>query len=454
MNKELKTMLMTEEVDHGGLSRCVIAFYPGLFRHSVELGWLKYNGRYWSGQGARSAVSRAVTNVLEKRRVIFATANEMKKASACRTWNSTIRHCMAVIADMDGIETNATAFDADFDSINCNNGVVNLQDGTLEAHQPGQLFTYCVPVDYNPDADPTMWLEFLTSCGLAFEIIDYLQMAIGYTLTGWTSEEIMFYIWGKTRSGKGTTTEILSTILGKLGAGVDMTTFTAKRTGDTNNFDLAPLKAKRFLAASETARHGQLNPAVIKKITGGDEIYCSFKRKSHFSFRPQFKIWLSSNFPVNIDVDDDAAWGRIRVINYPESFLGKEDKGLKKRLKSKANLEGVLLWAVLGAVAWYKVRDTGLDTPESIVTATKDHREALDSIQQFISSQCVIGDAYFTSGKQLYTAYRDWCNDEGYTAFGRKRFTQSLEKRGHPTKVKRIGAKTTRAYAGIGLLED
>jgi putative DNA primase/helicase len=264
----------------------------------------------------------------------------------------------------------------------------------------------------------------------------------------------MFYLFGLTRSGKGTTMETVNLILGTLSTGVDMETFTSKRYGDTSNFDLAPLKNKRFITASESQRHGQLNPAFVKKVTGGDEIYCSFKRRDHFSYRPQFKIWLTSNFEANTDVDDDAAWGRLRVIHYPKTFLGSEDKTLKKRLQEPESLDAIFAWMVSGAIDWYKQPKRGLPMPEEVAEKTRAHLHALDCVAQFIDQNCVVDADSFTVGAVLYNSYKSWCEDEGYSPFGRKRFTQSLAVRGMDSTVKKVAGTAKRGYSGIGILAD
>jgi putative DNA primase/helicase len=360
---------------------------------------------------------------------------------------------MAQIAKDTRIYTPITFFDQSHDHVNCLNGVIDLSTGRIEAHDPKQLYTYCLNVEYHPDAGkPKEFLSFLNSCGLEQDVVDYLQISLGYSLTGHTSEEVMFYLYGKTRSGKGTTMETINDLFGTLSTGVDMETFTSKRYGDTSNFDLAPLKAKRFITASESQRRGQLNPAFIKKVTGGDEIYCSFKRRDHFSYRPQFKIWLTSNFEANTDVDDDAAWGRLRVLKFPLTFLGNEDKTLKKRLKKTLSKQAIFAWVVQGAQLWYEMRGSGLPMPESVRVATEEHRQLLDTVAQFIDESCLQKADAFTVGSTLYSAYKKWCEDEGHTPVGRKRFTQSLSMKGIETEVKHVGGKSQRVYDGVGLL--
>ena len=447
---EQKVELTQFEIDHEGHALATLLLYDGRFRHNDTHGWLKYNGKFWESEGSRQTVERAITYTLKKRRGLFAEKEEMKKARFCMGWRTTVANTGMMIAKMEGVYTPISWFDKPLDMLNVNNGVINLRTGELSPHDKAQLFTYCLPVDYLPDEEaPKEWLGFLDSVGLSDDVVSYLQIAVGYSLTGFTSEEVMFYLHGETRSGKGTFTEVINHMIGDLSTGISMETFTSKRMGDTSKFDLAPLKMKRFVTASESTENGKLNPATIKSVTGGDEIYCSFKRKDHFSYRPQFKIWLTSNFPVNVDVDDDAAWGRLRVIRFNNSFLGKEDKTLKDRLKEPKSLEKILKWAVDGARDWFVLKTTGLPLPKEVEAAVKEHRLLLDGIGQFIDQDCELGDAFFIEGKVLYKEYKAWAEDEGHYVVSRKKFTQSLSKKGILSKPQKVKKVNKRGYVGI-----
>jgi D5 N terminal like len=160
------------------------------------------------------------------------------------------------------VSTSIESFDCDPDTLNCRNGVLDLRAGMLEPHTRSQRFTYCLPVEYGP-SDCSEWLDYLNGViGGGQEVIDYLQMALGYSLTGHTREEILFYPFGPTRSGKGTFAETFMELLPRpLSTMVDFNSFTAKREGDVSNFDLAPLKPSRLIFASESNRSQSLNPA-------------------------------------------------------------------------------------------------------------------------------------------------------------------------------------------------
>ena len=449
---EEKTILEKSGGDHLGHAQCVQFMNPDKFVFNDEFGWLRYNGTHWTRSNAQGRLEQAITNCLSFRQqlgVMLQNETLIKKSfQTAANMTGTLK----LFRTLPGAYEDVEVFDADPDLINCKNGVVNLRTGEILPHNPRLYFTYCLPVEYDPDADPFEWVDFLSSAVDDDEVLEFLQAAIGYTLTGHTTDEILFYIYGPPRSGKGTFTETLLALLRRpLAAEVNFETFTDRRDGDTNNFDLAPLKPCRFVAASESSRYASLNAAKVKQVTGGNYVYCSFKHKTHFSYRPQYKIWLSSNYKTNVDVDDNAAWGRLRVIEFPTSHLGTEDKTLKTRLRSPDALTGLLKWAVDGAKRWYD-DDDALKPPAAVVRAGKEARDDLDIIGQWIVERCTLEDAQaFTTIAVLHQDYSNFCDENGYKSKGGRQFGKTLELKGYANESRRLGGKVRRGRVGIAI---
>jgi putative DNA primase/helicase len=181
-------------------------------------------------------------------------------------------------------------------------------------------------------------------------------------------------------------TETLLALMGGLAKTADFASFTKR--DDYQNFDLAGLRNARLVVAGEGMRANELNAAKIKLLTGGDEVSCAHKHRDIFTYRPQYKLVLVSNHKLNVDVDDDAAWARVRVVEFPNSHLGEEDIGLKRRMRQPENLRGVLAWLVQGARTFYEylARGQAIPTPSIVQAATREHREALDFVGQWIGA--------------------------------------------------------------------
>jgi putative DNA primase/helicase len=361
-------------------------------------------------------------DTLRRRRVAAANAQALAAANADRaaavTAEQLVEACKVTKAHVQGClylfeslvtEQNADTFDSEPDLLNVQNGVLHLRTGTLAQHCPRQRFTYVLPVAYDPEADVSAWHNFIhEAVGGNDEVCHFLQRATGYGFTGHTREEKLLYLYGQPRAGKGTYAETIQKLLPHpISAAVDFNSFTARRDTDTQNFDLAPLRPARIVFASESNKYQALNPAKIKQLTGGDSVYCAFKHKDHFRYRPQYLVILLSNHEVRSDAEDDALWGRILVVHFPVSHLGAEDTGLKARLQLPEHLQGLLRWVVEGAMEWYR---DGLQPPEKVRQATQQQRDAQDYARQWANDSCIFHASAWTSSKALMESYREWCD--------------------------------------------
>ncbi len=438
--------------DHGNAS-VVNRLHPDAFAFCDALGWMANAGTHFTTENAERSVNLTVTGTLIQRRLaaVKAQREDVVKGTVPTTSRKN------AVKDMykDLVVTSLGEFDKDPDVLNCANGVVDLRTGELVAHGSSNRFTYCVPTPYIPHAQPDMWLKFLSeSVGDYDQIAEWLCMAYGYAITGQTTEECMFYAEGPTRSGKGTFALSQLELLGyPLATSVDFSTFTAKRDGNSQNFDLADLRAARLIVAAESGRYSSLNEAVVKNITGNDQIRCAHKHRDFFTYTPQFKIWLSSNYPIKGDVDDDAFWGRVRVIRFPNSHLGSEDKTLKRRLASPENLLGILAWAVEGAKRWY-ASPQGLVTPKAVAVATQKARDELDHVQQWLEECAEPSIGNTVTNALLYTSYQNWCEENGHTPKKAAAFGRALASKGFEAGYKKVMGRSVRAYHNLALIED
>ena len=450
--------LLTAGLHDEGNAQCTHERHGRKFLYNDAYGWLSYTGTHWATEGAEAAVERAITETLQAR---IAAAN----AAGAEQWGSVIVKCIPNHNRVTGAKNQlrslvyapVSSFDNNPDLLNCKNGVVDLRTGMLLPHDIDQRFMYCISTAYKPEAARSthyqQWAEWLTNA-TSKEQADWLQMAQGYSATGHTREEILLYLHGPTRSGKGTYTSAMLRLFGEpLAKAVQFSMFTAVRGGDDQNFDLAPLKPCRFIAASESRQYERFNEAKVKQITGGDSVSCAFKHRDHFTYTPQFKIWLSSNHPINADPDDDAVWGRFRAIEFPNSYLGKEDKGLKLSFQSPEMLEAILVWLVIGSQRWYALGNAGLPEIESSRRIKEAHRGNLDNIAAWLEETCSVGGDVFTPHQSLYLSYEKWCNENGVEPKKQKGFTQSLERKGYRAGRSRLAdGKQTRGFYGIALI--
>lgn len=446
--------LLSHPPDDAGHALTFLELHPDRFLHADAVGWLHWTGTHWKADGAEAELHQAIVDMLRARRVAA--------VQAVPAVEGLVRACVASRSRVLGVafavgmysHANIDDFDTDVDLLNVANGVLDLRSGNLTPHDPAQRFTYCLTTEFDPAADYTRWVDFLRVVVDGGQpVIDYLQEFFGYALTGHTREECLLYLFGKTRAGKGTISEVLQKLMGRpLSAAVAFSTFVRRREAGDQGFDLAPLKAARLIVASESNERDTLNSGTVKALTGGDWITCAYKNRDQFSYRPIFKAMMLSNFEIRADPDDAALWGRVRVVHFPLSFLGREDKLLKDSLQSPDSLRGVLAWCVEGAMRWY-ASPAGLVTPDRVRLAVEEHRGKADDIGQWLDDCCRATPGAWTANGSLYTSYKAWCFDNGLAAKAVNKFGAALASKGYKTGVvQRVGLSTARGVEDLEIV--
>lgn len=440
--------------DDQGNAEAVKHFFGPYISYNEAFGWMCWNGTHFAP--SIQQINNLIVSVLRRR---AHAAKALDREDIGKISTAMAGRVAAARTQLENLcYVDVGEFDNEPDLLNCLNGVVDLRTKKLYKHEPGYHFTWCSPVAYKADArerQDVPWHAFLETTVPNRETREYLIKALGYSITGHISEECLFYIFGPPRSGKGTLTETLLAILPRpIAMEVDFNTFTAKREGDTQNFDLAPLKPARLVFASESNKYQSLNPAKVKALTGGNYISCAFKHKDTFSYQPQYSIWLSSNHDTNADPDDDAIWSRVKCIEFPNSQLGREDRSLKRRMQSPENLECVLACLIEGAYQWYECGAHGLDTPDEVKKQTQAQRAAQDAVGLWLEECCEREAGAWTSNALLMQSYENWCEANGFEAKKAKGFTQSLAAKGYETGERKYASdgKRTRGVTGLKLL--
>ncbi len=414
--------------------------------------WLVWDGQRWSKDDAGHVVRLAKETV----RAIYVEAaqagdDEVRKAIAKHALRSEgearVRAAISLAESEPGIPTTPDQLDQHRWLLNCRNGTLDLRTGELRPHDRDDLLTQLSPVAFDPDATCPTFMAFLDRimAGNA-GLIRFLQRAVGYSLTGDTSERVLMILHGEGRNGKSTLLEVVRGILGGYAVRTPTETLLAKRDSTIPN-DIAKLKGARFVSASESDEGRRLDEAKIKDLTGGDTISARFMRGEWFDFLPEFKLWLGTNHKPVIRGTDRAIWDRIRLVPFAVRIPDEEqDKQLRVKLLAEA--PGILAWAVRGSLDWQR---DGLGEPQEVKTATAGYRAEMDVLGAFLEDCCIIAPNAQCPAKDLYASYQTWCEETGEKALTQKAVGQRLGERGFESG-RLAGGQRTRVWKGISLI--
>lgn len=233
--------------------------------------------------------------------------------------------------------------DSDDMLLNTPEATYDLRQGTKEqqVHNPEDYITKMTAVSPS-DKGQGLWQETLATffCHDQ-ELIDYVQKIIEMAAIGKVYQEHMIIAYGGGANGKSTFWNTIARVLGsysgKLSA--DALTMSNKRNVSP---ELAELKGKRLVIASEMAEGMRLNTAVVKQITSTDEIQAEKKYKDPFHFVPSHTLVLYTNHLPKVGANDDGTWRRLVVIPFNAKIIGLgNQKGIRESLRSRLTIRKI-----------------------------------------------------------------------------------------------------------------
>lgn len=415
--------------------------------------WIRWDGAIWAwckGNEGLDAAKRAAEEVLRRATEEFkkdpgSTEAKRKVAHAQQSFNlkrlESMQVCAAAEAGMHVGEM--YELDADPMLLGCSNGVIDLRTGQLQEPQREMLITKQVAADYLPDAPCPNWERFLQQVMLEDEeTIGYLQKAVGYTLTGMVSEEVMHFAFGGGRNGKSVLANILRRLFNDYAVVAPAEMLMNRDRGSGANNDVARLVGARLLLANETRNGQAMDDLTLKTLVSTENISARFLHKEYFEFKPTHCIWMRGNHKPLIRDESEGAWRRIRLIPF-ELDLAPEDVDAHLEEKLWAEREGILAWAVRGCLRWQK---EGLNPSPRIKSASATYRKDCDLFGEFLEDNCILDRSAKIIQQALWLDYQEWCSESGVRPGSKKAFTRRLEERGVLSGAY-IGKD--RAYLGI-----
>ncbi|NIA31744.1 MAG: hypothetical protein GWP06_17770, partial [Actinobacteria bacterium] len=380
--------LHAENLTDAGNGKRLLRHFGEDLRFVPEAGrWIIYDdGRWeWDRDGGIFRCAKKTTDLM---------IQEARKTNDDGQRQRLIKHALAsensfrlkAMIDLGSTEQKAvlhqSSLDRDPDLLGIANGVLNLKTGEIRPGRRDDYMTKKSNVEMTGSAGGCpVWLSFLERVLDGSEdLINYLQRAIGYTLTGHTSEQCLFFLYGTGANGKSTFLNVLRGLMGDYCKIIDPETIMFNSNSGGATPELARLMGTRAVITNEIDEGKRLAENRIKQMTGGDIMIARHLYREPFEFKPEFKIFMAGNHKPTIKGTDHAIWRRIHLIPFTVTIL-KNEQDHKLADKLKAELPGILHWAVEGAQEW---RKHGLQPPRQIKAAVDDYRDEMDTMGHWL----------------------------------------------------------------------
>lgn len=293
---------------------------------------------------------------------------------------------------------------------------------------------------------PKRWLAFLDSLKLDEISIQLLQEWFGYVLSGdvWAQKGLV--IIGPPRAGKGIIGHILSELVGQLMVAPPALHMLGRE------FGLEQLLNKRLCLVSDARLSNRIDAAAViealLRIVAADSVSVARKYRGAVNVVLRTRVMILSNEMPQLGDNSNAINTRFLLLELTESFLDREDTGLKDALLEE--LPGIALWAMTGYQR-LRIRGAFLE-PESSKQARQDWYEENNPVAQFVADRCEVKPGVRVEPDDLHKAYAEWAQERGMPELKSNALSRRLVGTVGAKKITRDKVQGKRFLVGITLL--
>ncbi len=302
----------------------------------------------------------------------------------------------------------------------------------LRPHTPEWFSCNCLPVDYQPGADCSFWVDTLNVLLLEDQQrINLLQEWAGYCLWRGFNAQKFLILCGDGGTGKSTVLAALMALLGE----DNCISITFSANGD-DRFVYGPTLGKMLAFSADTSKIDRLAEGPFKSFTTGESMTFEDKFCPKFTAKPTAKLMFATNELPHFSDKSDGIWRRPLYVPM-EHKVSEEDKvpGMDAVSFWEPHLPGLLCWSLDG-LRRLRERHWRFTQPESSAAAAREHRMDADSARAFLMehfSQDPAADQPIPKA-DLYSVYSEWCR-----ACGVK----------YPFAIRTFGKTLRRVFSGV-----
>jgi P4 family phage/plasmid primase-like protien len=334
--------------------------------------------------------------------------------------------------------------------INCLNGMVNIETGKLEPHDPKYGSMSQIPCEYSwDDFDARLedWLKILNGMFPGEEgKKSALQQFLGYCYVPDCRYEKALFMYGEGGNGKGTVIEAFRSVLGE----ENCASLTMEHISDPK-FSLYFLQGKLMNLTPELSSRKGVETEMFKQIVSGEPLTVERKYGDKYEFNPYVKMIIAMN---DLPIITDTSYGmkrRLIVVNFNQKFeQGKNaDTDLKELLKTDQQLRNaIFMWGLLGLQSLIKNKQFILD--HQILDDVDKFFKGMDPTSEFLDESVEDGEGHgAVPVQELYEDYDKWCKNTGHNKLNRRNFNKRVQ-RIYPALTKGLWGQFRRMH-WIGL---
>lgn len=289
----------------------------------------------------------------------------------------------------------------------------------VREHRKQDLFYYCLPYPYDPQADCQLWHRFLDRVLPDAMAQQLLAEYIGYSLMRSHRFEKMLWLVGPGQNGKSTVLEVLESLFGSENVSnlsLDLLT--------NDQIMRSAFEHKLLNISSETG--DKINASVMKRICSGESVTIEQKYVNPHETTSYGKVIMATNeFPR--PENTGAFFRRILILPF-QVTISNEEKDIHLADKLKEELPGILNWVLSSLPGLIKRGE--FTSCESSEKALEEYQMESDNVRLFYS-EMLEPSKTSTHGQDLFNAYVAYCNAAHQHPLGRTKFYKRLDNLTH-----------------------
>lgn len=339
--------------------------------------------------------------------------NLLKEEATSHATKEIINHIKAITY------INRKELDSPKELICINNGILNIHTKDLIPHSANKIFLAKLNINFKVGAKCELINKFISEIVKEKDKDNLLEL-FGYCLLRDHPIHRAFMLVGSGSNGKSTLINLLKTFLG-----IKNCSSVSLQDIENNRFSVANLYNKLANLYPDLSADALKSTGKFKLITGQDVIGAEQKFGKHFIFQNYAKLIFATNTLPRTKDDTDAFWRRWIIINFPNSFKGKEaDKKLLEKLTTEEELSGLLNLALEGLNnlinrGEFSKVDTLEETRERYIRMS-------DSVKAFILDHIEESPEDWVIKKEIYSKYCEYCRNKNYPVISNSTFHQRL----------------------------
>lgn len=392
--------------------------------------WYDFKDHKWNECEAGHKLRNVIVNEFRDDiiKVIFKLKmnKDRKLASVCEKLASVcdrlrrsndINNVMHELKTMLYEEKFADRLDSNGNLLCCSNGIFDFKMGLLREGKPEDMCSISTNIpylEYN-EVEIGAYKKLVNFIEEVFPFEDqrfYMQNHLASMLLGNPKINQIFtnYV-GVGANGKSTLVSLLEATIGGYFGRIPASLVTQKRPSIGGaSPEVALLRGTRMAVIQEPMKGDKINEGIMKELTGDEYMQGRKLFRDTVTFLVMFGLVVCTNSLMTVNSNDNGTWRRIRVVEFPSTFVDNPDIFDPLQFKKDPHLDiKEMAIPCLSFLIELAVKTKGrVEECELVTTATNKYRDTQNRIGQFIA-ECITPDSYSAVAKVvLSSACSEW----------------------------------------------